>query len=77
MSYGQKNIDQLQNLLQQFSFTDQMPLDIWSVDFGYLVGSSLLMNNKCTLCAEYVLTLCISAYFQIAYVFQRNIVNTE
>ena len=35
------SIDQLQNLLQHVSFTDQIPPDIWSVYFGYLVGSFL------------------------------------
>ena len=28
------------------SFTDQIPPDIWFMDFGYLVGSFLLMHNN-------------------------------
>ena len=40
------SIDQPENMLLQVSSTDQIPDDIWSVDFGHSVGSFLLMHNK-------------------------------
>ena len=40
------SIDQLENMSEQFSSTNQILSDIWSVDFGYLASSFLLMHNK-------------------------------